>query len=214
METATSATGEPVSARTSRTGKKFQESCYDDLPEAVEDLYSRIEQQLGDGDFAFFGHSMGAMLCYELIGKIWEKRNLAPIHAFLSGRVPPNSKDIKMLHHLSDTRLMAEIKRWGGFSSQQLADKTLIRMFLPILRADMKMIETYSMVDREYPRLPCPFSILTGTNDAVAPSHKMLPWADFTTQSCSFHTFAGGHFYITERQDELIDYINTVLSEA
>lgn len=107
-------------------GRRFQERCYDDMSEAVEDLYGLIEQQLSEGDFAFFGHSMGAMLCYELISKIWTKRKLAPVHAFLSGRVPPNSQeDIKILHHLSDARLMAEVKRWGGFSPQQLADKTL-----------------------------------------------------------------------------------------
>ena len=195
-------------------GRRFQDCLYGTMSEVVEDIYGRIEPQLEAGDFAFFGHSMGALICYELIGKIWSRRNLAPIHAFLSGRVPPNNHETKMLHLQSDADLMAEVTRWGGFSAQQLADNTFIRMLLPILRADLKVVETYHLPERKYHRLPCPLSILTGANDAIAEAWKMQRWADFTTQSCSFHVFPGDHFYIIECKEKVVHLINSVVFPA
>lgn len=189
-------------------GRRFEDRFYNDMSEAVEDLYSRIEPHLGENDFAFFGHSMGALLCYEVIGSIWNRRKLAPLHAFLSGRVPPNMNETKMLHLQSDAELKAEIMLWRVLTPQQLADETLLRLFLPILRADMKIVETYYLLDRDYHRLPCPISILAGANDNVAQAEKMSSWTDFTTQSCSFHTFPGGHSFIAEHTDEVIDFIN------
>jgi surfactin synthase thioesterase subunit len=103
---------------------------------------------------------------------------------------------------------------WNILSSQQLKDKVLIRMFLAILREDMKIVENYTLQRRAYHRLPCPISILVGAKDTVAQAWKMPAWADFTTRSCSFHTFPGGHGFITERQDKVIDLINTTLSSV
>jgi medium-chain acyl-[acyl-carrier-protein] hydrolase len=194
-------------------GRRFQEDCYNDISEAVEDLYCRIEPQLGEGDFAFFGHSMGALLCYELIGKIWSRRHLSPLHAFLSGRLPPSNHEATSLPLQSDEQLRIEVMQWGGLSAQQLMDETLMRMFLPILRADLRVVETYNQRDREYHRLPCSLSILTGADDAIARPSEMSPWTEFTSQSCAFHIFPGGHFYITECKDDVIYLVNTLLAQ-
>jgi medium-chain acyl-[acyl-carrier-protein] hydrolase len=193
-------------------GRRFDDSYYNDLDEAVEDLYRLVEPHLEGDDLAFFGHSMGALLCYELIGKIWKHQSLAPVHAFMSGRVPPNNDDIKKLYHTSDAQLLKEVIQWGVFSKQQLKDKALVRMFLSILRADVKIVDTYNPQDREQPPLPCSISVLTGSKDVVAQSWKMSPWTDFTTQLCSFHVFPGGHLYIEEYQKQVVDLINTTLS--
>ena len=70
-------------------GKRITEKCYENLEEAVNDIYNRIVNDIIDYDYAIFGHSMGALLTYELTQKIMSMGLPAPLHVFFSGRYPP-----------------------------------------------------------------------------------------------------------------------------
>lgn len=192
-------------------GRRFQTPLYANMAEAVEDVVSILKPHLGTSKFAFFGHSMGALLCYEVIETLWREYSVTPLQAFLSARTPPNNPTKKILHTLPDQALGEQLFQWGGLSPQLYTNKEFMGMFLPIIRADLKVVETYKRENMEYPRLPCTLSILAGKEDMIAPMEQMLPWENFTTHACDFHTFEGGHFYLLEHSSEVVQLINTTL---
>jgi surfactin synthase thioesterase subunit len=194
-------------------GRRYGEQLYGDIEEAIEDVYQIVEQQVGESRFAFFGHSMGALLGYEVIARLWQRRGCAPMHAFFSGRIPPDLPAGERLHVLPEKQLGERLLQWGGLSKQLSENKDFLRMFLPIIRADLKAVETYSRGTSAYALLPCALSILFGKEDPFFQAEQVSHWVDFTTQTCDFYTFAGGHFYLLEQRTELIQLINGTLCQ-
>lgn len=192
-------------------GRRFGDQAYSDMTEAVEDISRLIEPQLGEDAFAFFGHSMGALLGYEVAVRLWRTRGLAPVHMFFSGRLPPDLPVKSALHNLDDEHLREKLLAWGGITESLYTNQDFMRMFLPIIRADLKIVETYSCSDAVYPSLPCSFSILVGQNDPLAPLEQMSSWSKFTTRACDFHAFAGGHFYLSAQNAAVVQLINARL---
>ena len=194
-------------------GRRYGEQLYGDIEEAIEDVYRLIEQQVGENQFAFFGHSMGALLCYEVIARLWKRRGCAPMHAFFSGRTPPNAPVGEKLHILPDKQLGERLLQWGGLSRQLAENKDFLRMFLPVLRADLKAVETYSRQTSAYPLLPCALSIFFGKEDPFFQEEQISHWVDFTMQDCDFYTFDGGHFYLLEQRAAIVQIINETLCQ-
>ncbi|GCE15733.1 thioesterase II family protein [Tengunoibacter tsumagoiensis] len=192
-------------------GRRFAEPLYDTMHDSIEDLYRLVVRELRGQEFAFFGHSMGALLCYELVTKIWHAQQVAPIHVFFSSRTPPDVRTDQLLYTLTDQELQNELVLWGGVSRSMLENPLFTHTFLPILRADLQIVETYHQQWRDYHRLPCPISVLTGADDVIAPLQRLKSWEDFTTQTCEFHTFVGNHFYLLDCMEEVTRLIHRKL---
>jgi surfactin synthase thioesterase subunit len=192
-------------------GKRFGTPFYEDLEQAVMDVYSLIKDDIEGSSFAFFGHSMGALIVYELCQKIKELKSVEPVHVFFSGRYPPHIvKKDKTLHVLADNEFKEEIFSLGGTPKEVYENEELLKYFLPILKADYKIIEKYEFKNKGH-KLGCRITCLTGKYDKDVRYSEMLEWASYTNNFASVREFEGGHFFINNYTEEITNMINKAL---
>ncbi|WP_432401622.1 thioesterase II family protein [Wukongibacter sp. M2B1] len=198
-----------LAGRDSRFGGSF----YEDVTEAVDDIYNIISKDL-DGPYAIFGHSMGSVLAYELAHKIKSFNHTAPIHLFFSGRRPPHiERDNKDIHLLSDKEFMDEIMELGGTPKELLENKELLELFMPMLRADFKIVETYEYVEKNEV-LDCNITVLWGKKEEGTTIGEIVQWRRHTDKSCKIHMFNGGHFFVAEFLQDIVHIINSNLQRV
>lgn len=151
-----------------------------------------------------FGHSMGAILAFEVARRL-EADGRGPVRLFASGRRGPSVYRNETVHLRDDAGILAELRKLNGTASAVLGDDELMRAALPSLRADYRAAETY--ISAPDATVSCPISVLTGDNDPKTTIEEAKEWARHTTGSCDFHVFAGGHFFLTDRSAEIIELL-------
>ncbi|MEH7753270.1 thioesterase domain-containing protein, partial [Bacillus toyonensis] len=124
-------------------GYRIEENLYQSMEEAVNDVYNNIVMQIDDSPYILFGHSMGSLIAYEVARKIQDSNNELPEFLVLSGRNHPNSKIKNIRYNLPNEQFKREVIAMGGTPSGVLQSEELMEIFLPILRADFKIVETY-----------------------------------------------------------------------
>lgn len=196
-------------------GRRIADQCYHSLEEAVQDIYSQIQLQIKDSDYAFFGHSMGGLIAVELARKI-EQNGLHPArHLFVSGRSAPGTKpkyDYKF-HLLSDDAFKEELVKLGGTPKELFDHPELIQYFLPILKSDFALSESNDNVIQDFV-LKSDLTVLFGNEDSlVVEDHNT--WHHYTSKSCDICYFDGDHFFINDKMEEVVNLINkTLVREA
>lgn len=193
-------------------GRRISNPLYNCLDDAVEDITKFIVTHLSDGDYyMIFGHSMGSILTFEVIHKlIKQNKDGGLIHAFFSGRKPPQISGGKKIHHVDKETFIKEVLLLGGTPEEVFRDQVLCDLVMPILRADFKMLENYEYKEHEK-RLFINSSILYGNNDINTPKVDMQAWSCQFSKDCDFYEFQGGHFFINESQSDIISLINTIV---
>jgi surfactin synthase thioesterase subunit len=186
--------------RQDRRGERRVEN----LPELADGVRAALAE-VADLPLAFFGHSLGATLAFEVA------RELAPTHLFASGRRAPSRQrpEEEYVHRLDDAGIIAELRRISGADNPILADPELRELFLPVLRSDYRAIETY----RPGPAttVSCPITAITGDADPVTTIDNARAWQAHTTGEFAFHVLPGGHFYLEEHQGEIISILTDTL---
>ncbi len=192
-------------------GKRFMEPFYNSFDDAVNDVYHLIKPGLDKHAYAIWGHSMGCLMAFELMRRIKQEGLNGPVHAFFSGRNPPHiKKDEKSLHTLPDEEFKKEVYKLGGIADEILENKELSDLFIPILKADYRILEGYTH-EGENTEFDCDISVLNGKEDMDVSPEEIRQWQMYTKKTCSFYEFGGGHFYINDYDDEVIDIINSKL---
>ncbi|EMD28747.1 thioesterase II family protein [Amycolatopsis azurea] len=178
----------------------------------VESLVEAAIDGLGDaltGDFAFFGHSVGALTAYLLTRRLAERGATLPKHLFVSGRAAPQLPDTRLqLRDLPDERLATELHALGGLPDVLRRERELLAMFLPLMRADLAVNETYRHVPGE--PLPVPLTVFGGDRDPRADLDELAAWLELAADS-TMVTYPGGHFYLEQRVAELLGVIQRKL---
>ena len=123
-------------------GARFNEKLHTNMKSMIEDIYNNIKDKLNDGPYMIFGHSMGALIAYELLYKIKESGDNSPLHAFFSGKGAPSIKNKTSIYNESDEVIIKEIYDLGGTPKELLNQKEILNIFLKIIRADYEIIET------------------------------------------------------------------------
>jgi medium-chain acyl-[acyl-carrier-protein] hydrolase len=142
--------------------------------------------------YAIFGHSMGSLLALELAFSLRASGLPQPGYLFVS-HVPIRQGE---LHRLPDADLLEALAiRYGGLPQEILETPELLELYLPILRADLTLLETH----RYAPQLPldCPIAAFAGTDDRNVTPEGLAAWGDHTTAAFETRLFDGGHFYLT-----------------
>ncbi|WP_410577099.1 thioesterase II family protein [Amycolatopsis sp. lyj-108] len=181
----------------------------DNLPELADRIVDAV-RLVDDRPLALFGHSMGTLLAYEVALRLAAAGSPTPAHLFASGRRAPSRHRNDRLHLSSDDDLLAHIRRLGGPGSAMLDDPEIRAMVLPLLRNDYHAVETY----RHDPSavLDCPITVLTGDRDALVTMDEAHAWARHTTGPTEVVTLPGGHFYLADRNEEVVALLRRRLS--
>ncbi len=186
-------------------GQRLMEPLVTHLPDLVRQIAENIQDEL-DRPYAFFGHSMGAMLAWELSHHLAARYNSEPSFLFLSGRGAPHLNDREEpIHQLSDELFREKIRSFEGTPPEILQHKELMELLLPIIRADFKMVETYEHKNR--PPLNIPITILGGLEDESTPREHLDAWQGYTTASFSVRMFPGGHFFLQKQTARILELI-------
>ena len=177
----------------------------------VEELHQAARLRLGQ-PYAIFGHSMGSLLAYEWTRRIAADGLPRPICLFVSGRKAahlPSSH--KGLHQLPPEAFLQELKsRYGGEPEALLGDPELRELFMPILRTDLQLVETYAWVQSE--ALSCEILAFAGEDDGSVSNEGLARWRELTTGRFASRRFAGDHFYsFHQGQADLLHVMATTL---
>ncbi|GAA4617084.1 thioesterase II family protein [Saccharopolyspora hordei] len=180
-----------------------------DFAKAVRTLGLTVRPYLR-GPFAFFGHSGGALLAFELARALHRRGGPQPLHLLLSGQAAPDEPPVaEPIHELPDAEFLAALGALGGTPRSVADDPELMRVLLPALRADFTLGERYRY--EPGPPLEAAMTVFGGHDDDRAPEHALRPWQKQTSGAFRVRTFPGGHFYLNEQAAGLTAEIGRVL---
>ena len=191
-------------------GSRITEKYYENLEEAVDDIFSQIVNDITTLDYAFFGHSMGAFLVYEVAQKINALGLPMPKNIFFSGKKPPGTlQSTKRLSKMSSLEFEKNILALGRTPPELFQYPELKKLFIPLLRSDFSLSET--VVDRpEIIPFDTDITVLLGDSEGVSPT-VAVQWYAHTNKKCSIHFIEGGHFFIIDTPKVVINIINSTL---
>lgn len=177
-------------------GTRFSEPLIDKVDHLIASLVRDILPIL-DCPFFVFGHSLGALLGFEFSRHLVQKHDLTPDRLVVSGRRAPHKKSPPPLRHtLPDQQLIDNLTKLGGMPDGLAEDRDLMRLMLPILRADFRLTELYE--GNISSPLPFPMTAIVGDNDPEVSVPEMHSWQDVRPESFSLHPFVGDHFYLLQ----------------
>lgn len=162
-----------------------------------------------DPPFAFFGHSCGAVMAYEVARALRAQGRTGPAQMFVSGQPAPDIAWARPLHALPDDEFQAEMIQLGGVEPEIAADDDVMGSLVPIMRADFTLWERYTPPPDD--PLDCPIIALGGISDPRAPVDAICEWRRYTTAWFTTRFFAGGHFYFFEAGAEVVSFIGTTM---
>ncbi|WP_443043528.1 thioesterase II family protein [Streptomyces sp. GS7] len=193
-----------------------QDRCWEPPARSVAELAASVAEVLRgtlDRPVALFGHSMGAAVAFELARILEREQGVAPVGLFASARRAPSRHRYDPRTELpSGEEVKAELQRLSGTDARILEDPELLRIFLPVIRADYAVAGSY----RGDPdaRVGCPVTVLVGDADPETTIEEARAWSGHTTGACELRVYPGGHFYIEQHRASVINVISDVLLPA
>lgn len=195
-------------------GKRINEPFYASLDDAADDVIRQIKNKLYDLPFAFYGHSLGGAVAYQVALKLREMKFPQPIHVFISGRGAPHirRKDKPPYHTLPENEFKEKIMELGGTPEELFLHPELLEILLPLLRADFRISWLFSHQFIQLDPLDCDLSILVGKQEDLN-SEQIDEWKLHTNGDCNIHYFEGGHFFINDpiQKRKMLDIVQNAM---
>jgi medium-chain acyl-[acyl-carrier-protein] hydrolase len=187
------------------------EPAFDRLPPLIEHL-ARVLPAHTDVPFAFFGHSMGALVAFEVARELRRQGQRGPVHLFLSGHRAAHLPDPDPpIHHLPDAQFLRELQRLNGTPDEVFGDAELMQLAMPTLRADFAACETYDYIPDE--PLSCSISAFGGTSDPRLPAAAVAAWREQTSQRFCVRMLPGSHFFLHSARPLLLSALQEDLDQ-
>jgi surfactin synthase thioesterase subunit len=175
-------------------GGRLDEASYTRLAPLVSALTKEFRAYL-DLPFALFGHSMGALLAFELARDVRSQLGVEPVQLFVSGHRSPKLRSrYPAIHQLPEAQFRHELECLNGTPAEILQNTELMDLLSPMLRADFAVTETYSYSPGML--LSCPISAYLGADDPMTEPADLLGWREETSAAFEMRTFPGDHFYL------------------
>jgi medium-chain acyl-[acyl-carrier-protein] hydrolase len=192
-------------------GMRLLETPFTQLLPLVEAIAHAFLPYL-DRPFAFFGHSMGGLVSFELARQFRREYNLCPVHLFVSGHRAPQLLDPDSpIHALPKPALVERLRRLNGTPKVVLDNADLMQVLLPVLRADFAVCETYTYTAE--PPLQCPITAFGGLRDHLASHEDLEAWRAQTSTSFSLYMLPGDHFFVQTAQLLLLQALSRELHQ-
>jgi surfactin synthase thioesterase subunit len=193
---------------------RHREQPYERMEPLVSDLadavLADVETAAAGRRYALYGHSLGAIVAFELVREIRRRGGPSPVHLFVSGSDAPHLtyEGGPPVRKMSGEEVAALLRSLGGTPEWLLADPEALQMILPAVQADFTVKETY--VYRDEPPLDLPISLLTSSADPRVAPEKAAGWRALTSSLFASHLFDGGHFAVFEQAQRT----HTIVAEA
>ena len=191
--------------------ERYNEPLLKNIQSVVEELSLNFNEYTSK-PFIFFGHSLGALIAFEFARELRRKGMPQPMHLIVSGTKAPHIIHEKPpIHSFLDEKFIRELKKYNGIPHSIIENKELISIFLPAIRSDFCIYETYEHKN-ECP-LSYPITALGGLSDDTFDRKNLIEWKDQTGHSFKHCFLAGNHFFIKDSYKEVIAIVNSTLKE-
>ena len=185
------------------------------MPASISELADRIIEEAllyFDRPICLFGHSLGALIAFELSRTMRQREMPAPHRLFISAcRAPQIPYKRPPIHHLDDPEFLQAVGKLNGTPSEVLMHQELLRILLPALRADFRLAETYRYVPA--PPLSCAISAIGGDEDEFITRGDLVAWHSQTTGPFNFRMVSGKHFFLQSQGSSIARLVAQALSE-
>lgn len=190
-------------------GRRFGEPPHTTLHAAAREAAAAIRTRPGDTHVVLFGHSLGGLVAFETC-RLLERADRPPTHLFVSGAVPlpPREERFKW----TDEALVELMRELGGTPDEVFLHDDLLELSVAVLRADLRLVDTYDPTDG--PPVATPITAVTGEKDGAATPALVAKWATLTVEGDVWtQVFPGEHFYLQEREPEVLEWLQQRLTE-
>lgn len=183
-------------------GMRLREKPFTRLDALVEAIAIAIRPDL-DKPLALFGHSMGAIVSFELARLLRRQYGIDPVYLFVSGRRAPQIPHPKPpTYNLPEPAFLAELRRLNGTPAAVLENTELLQLILPTVRSDFEALETYRY--QPEPPLDCAIAAFGGLSDAETNIQELEAWTEQTTAAFSLYMLPGDHFFLDSAQAQIV----------
>lgn len=161
-----------------------------------------------DKPFVFFGHSLGALISFEVARQLRRQQGPAPLHLFVSGsRAPqrPLPASEEPIRALPDDEFIQKLREYNGTPEAVLQHAELMNLLMPVLRADFSLYETY-VYQAEDP-LSCGISAFGGVQDPKVTREDVAAWRAQTQGQFALRMLPGDHFFLHSAQTQLLQAV-------
>lgn len=177
----------------------------DSIEAMVEAVLPALDE-IDDLPFAVFGHSLGALVAFEVTVALERSERRTPDHLFVSSRRPPDAVDgsgQRLAHEMDDDEFVRIMKeRYDAIPDVVASEPDLLSLLLPLLRADVKAFETYRPLADH--RVATPLHVFGGSDDTRPRPEHLDGWQRFAAGPVAFDIFPGGHFYLNDARPALV----------
>lgn len=189
--------------------RRIREQPFRRLRDVIEALYPALEADL-EQPFAFFGHSLGSVVAFELARRVEEEKGVEPVHFFASARnAPPCSIREAPMHSMGRDEFRESLRRMGGTPPEVLEHEELMSLLEPLVRADLEVNETYRFAPGL--QLSCPVTAFAGEHDQEASLDGVRKWQEMSSGPFAMKIFPQGHFFLQEVEAEILEEIRRAL---
>jgi medium-chain acyl-[acyl-carrier-protein] hydrolase len=161
--------------------------------------------------YAFFGHSLGALVSFETARYLRTLGRPQPMHLFASAASAPHHPDFDRYHLMQDDELIEQLRRDGGYPEEILGHREMMALLLPVTRADAAVTETYRYVAED--PLECAITAIAGDDDRRIKRQELSDWRVHTRGSFREVTCPGGHEFVKTATTELTKIVAKALLE-
>ncbi|CAH9063966.1 Linear gramicidin dehydrogenase LgrE [Pseudoalteromonas holothuriae] len=191
-------------------GSRFSEPPADCMDILTNTLLDELTPHL-NADTIFYGHSLGARVAFEIQLKIKKRGLQGPCHFIASGSANPGKdRSDKNVYLLNDADFIEELKSLNGTPPAVLENEELMALFMPVLRADFKLADTYRYTGPE--QLSCNISVFAGKKDEIS-EQAQLDWQNYFSSNFSFEYFEGDHFFIDSHNEQVGQAVNNIIAQ-
>jgi len=184
-------------------GSRISEKPLSDILAIVGELLAQMDGVV-DGPYVLYGHSMGAMLAYLLCHRLLESGGPMPKHVFVSSFPAPSHHHDRHRGSMTDEQFITHMRTLGGLPPAVLDEPKLLRIILPMLRADIAAIDGYRHMERD--PLPVPITAMFGAQETALVA-TVRDWQHETALPLRIQRFDGGHFFIYPKAEEMMRFV-------